>query len=308
MAQQTEIINSAYQGSARVSPAKTALAYLALTKPRIIELLLITTVPTMFVAARRLPSPGLVALTVFGGMLAAGGANAMNMVYDRDIDALMQRTKGRPLVTGAMSARSALVFAISLELASFALLAGTVNLLAAVLAVSATAFYVGIYTMWLKRATSQNIVIGGAAGAVPVLVGWAAVTDHISVAPLVMFGIVFLWTPPHFWALAIRYKDDYAKAEVPMLPVVTDIKGVVRQIIGYSLALWLLSAFLAPSAHLGWAFFAVTLLLGAAFFERAWKLRQDASPKAAMRLFGYSITYLTLLFVAMGIAAIVQHP
>jgi protoheme IX farnesyltransferase len=283
-------------------------AYVALTKPRIIELLLITTIPTMFVAARRLPSAGLVILTLVGGALAAGGANAMNMVYDRDIDAIMERTKRRPLVTGAITPRAALVFAISLEVASFVLLWTTVNLLSAVLAVSATAFYVGVYTMWLKRSSSQNIVIGGAAGAVPVLVGWSAVTGRLALAPFVLFGIIFLWTPPHFWALAVRYRDDYAAADVPMLPAVADVSAVVRRIIIYTVALWALSALLAPVAHLGLVFFIITMVLGAAFFLRTWSLRHDASPKHAMKVFGFSITYLTLLFLAMGITAIVRHP
>jgi len=282
--------------------------YVALTKPRIIELLLITTVPTMFVAAHKLPSAGLVLLTLAGGTLAAGGANAMNMVYDRDIDAIMERTKGRPLVTGIVTPRSALVFAIGLEVASFVLLWQTVNLLSAVLAVSATAFYVFVYTMWLKRSSSQNIVIGGAAGAVPVLVGWSAVTDHVTLAPIVMFGVIFLWTPPHFWALAVRYREDYANAKIPMLPSTTGIDTVVRNIIGYTAALWLLSAALAPATHLGPVFFAITMVLGATFFWRSWSLRRDASPKRAMKLFGFSITYLTVLFVAMGVTAIVRHP
>ncbi len=282
--------------------------YVALTKPRIIELLLITTVPTMFVAARRLPSIGLIALTLVGGALAAGGANAMNMVYDRDIDAIMERTKDRPLVTGVVTPRAALVFAIGLEIASFLLLWTTVNLLSAALAISATAFYVFVYTMWLKRSSSQNIVIGGAAGAVPVLVGWSAVTGQLALAPVVMFGIIFLWTPPHFWALAVRYRDDYTNAKVPMLPSTTGIDTVVRNIIAYTAALWLLSAALAPVAHLGLVFFGITMVLGAAFFWRSWSLRKDASPKRAMRLFGFSITYLTVLFVAMGITAVVRHP
>ena len=282
--------------------------YVALTKPRIIELLLITTVPTMFVAARRLPSVGLIALTLAGGALAAGGANAMNMVYDRDIDAIMERTKDRPLVTGVVTPRAALTFAIGLEIASFLLLWTTVNLLSAVLAISATAFYVFVYTMWLKRSSSQNIVIGGAAGAVPVLVGWSAVTGQLALAPVVMFGIIFLWTPPHFWALAVRYRDDYANAKVPMLPSTTGIDTVVRNIIAYTAALWLLSAALAPVAHLGPVFFGITMVLGAAFFWRSWSLRKDASSKRAMKLFGFSITYLTVLFVSMGIAAVVRHP
>ena len=294
-----------------LEPSRTAQrvkAYVALTKPRIIELLLITTIPTMFVASSHLPSPRLVALTIAGGALAAGGANAMNMVYDRDIDAIMERTKGRPLVTGMITPRAAIVFAIGLEVASFLLLWATVNLLSAVLAVSATAFYVGVYTMWLKRSSTQNIVIGGAAGAVPVLVGWSAVTDHLGLAPVVMFGIIFLWTPPHFWALAVRYRAAYANASVPMLPAVTDLPSVVRQIIIYTGVLWAFSLLLAPTTHLGLPMLALTAVLGGAFFARAWALRRDASPRPAMQLFGFSITYLTLLFVGMGIVAIVRHP
>jgi len=187
-----------------LAPMAKVKAYVALTKPRIIELLLITTVPTMFVAKQGVPSLGLVLLTLLGGTLAAGGANAINMVIDRDIDRLMERTKKRPLVTGAMTPRAALVFALTLEVLAFVQLWLTVNLLSAVLAVSATAFYVFIYTMWLKRRSKQNIVIGGAAGAVPVLVGWAAVTDSLAWAPVLMFLVIFIWTPPHFWALAVR--------------------------------------------------------------------------------------------------------
>jgi len=291
-----------------LSASERVRAYLALTKPRIIELLLITTVPTMFVAAHRLPSFRLIVMTLIGGALAAGGANAMNMVYDRDIDAIMERTKNRPLVTGAISPRSAILFASSLELGAFLLLWGTVNLISAVLALAATAFYLGVYTMWLKRSSSQNIVIGGAAGAVPVLVGWTAVTGHLALAPFIMFAIIFLWTPPHFWALAVRYRDDYAAASVPMLPATTELPVVVRRIIAYTAALWILSAALAPVAHLGVVFFAITMVLGAAFFAQTLRLLKDASPRRAMKVFSFSITYLTLLFVAMGVTAVIRHP
>jgi protoheme IX farnesyltransferase len=281
-------------------------SYIALTKPRIIELLLITTVPTMFVAARHVPSFRLMALTVAGGALAAGGANAMNMVYDRDIDALMERTKSRPLVTGVITPRAATVFAVALEVAAFVLLWTTVNALAAVLAVSATAFYIGIYTMWLKRSSPQNIVIGGAAGAVPVLVGWSAVTGHLGVAPFVMFGIIFLWTPPHFWALAVRYRDDYSNAHVPMLPSVASLRTVTRHILGYVLVLWVSSVVLAPVAHLNAGYAATALVFGGLFFGFAWALLRDPSPRRAMKLFGFSITYLTALFVAMGADAVIR--
>jgi len=281
-------------------------AYVALTKPRIIELLLVTTVPTMFVAARHVPSVRLMAVTVMGGALAAGGANALNMVYDRDIDALMERTKNRPLVTGAVGPGAATVFALVLEVAAFALLWWTVNALSAILALSATAFYVGVYTMWLKRSSSQNIVIGGAAGAVPVLVGWSAVTGHLALTPFVMFGIIFLWTPPHFWALAVRYRDDYAHARVPMLPSVASFRTVTTRMVGYVVALWVLSLVLVPTAHLNFAYAAVASLMGAMFLFRAWALHRDPSPRRAMRLFGFSITYLTVLFVAMGADAVVH--
>jgi protoheme IX farnesyltransferase len=283
-------------------------AYVALTKPRIIELLLITTVPTMFVASKHVPSIGLILLTLAGGSLAAGGANAMNMVYDRDIDAIMERTRNRPLVTGAASPTGAIIFAIILEVASFVLFATTVNVLSGVLAVSATAFYVGIYTMWLKRSSSQNIVIGGAAGAVPVLVGWSAVTDHLGLAPFVLFGIIFLWTPPHFWALALRYKDEYAAAEVPMLPVTKDIGTVVRHILIYTALLWVLSVAFAPIAHLGVAYFVVAFVTGGLFFAQSLSLVRKVDARRAMSLFGSSITYLTVLFLAMGVIAAIQHP
>jgi protoheme IX farnesyltransferase len=280
--------------------------YVRLTKPRIIELLLITTVPTMFVAAQRVPSFRLMALTVVGGALAAGGANALNMVYDRDIDALMERTKHRPLVTGAISPRAAVVFALTLEVGAFVLLWTTVNPLSAVLAVSATAFYLGVYTMWLKRSSPQNIVIGGAAGAVPVLVGWSAVTGRLGLAPFIMFGIIFLWTPPHFWALAIRYRDDYSRASVPMLPSVAGIRSVTRQILAYVVAVWALSIVLAPVAHLNAGYTVVAAVLGAIFAAYAWGLARDPVPARAMRVFGFSITYLTVLFVAMGLGAVIR--
>jgi protoheme IX farnesyltransferase len=281
-------------------------SYVTLTKPRIIELLLVTTVPTMFVAARHVPSLRLMALTVAGGALAAGGANALNMVYDRDIDALMERTKSRPLVTGAISPRAATVFAVTLEVAAFVLLWSTVNALSAILAVSATAFYIGIYTMWLKRSSPQNIVIGGAAGAVPVLVGWSAVTGHLGLAPFVMFAIIFLWTPPHFWALAVRYRDDYANAHVPMLPSIAALPTVTRRILAYVLILWMSSLLLAPAAHLNLGYAVPALVLGGLFFGYAWALRRDPSPRRAMKLFGFSITYLTALFIAMGADAVIR--
>ncbi|MHB1584318.1 MAG: heme o synthase [Acidimicrobiales bacterium] len=283
-------------------------AYVALTKPRIIELLLVTTLPTMFVAARRLPSGWLVLAVLIGGAMAAGGANALNMVYDRDIDARMERTRHRPLVTGDVSPRAAAVFALTLEVAAFGLLWGAANLLSAALAVGATAFYLLVYTMWLKRSTSQNIVIGGAAGAVPVLVGWSAVTGRLGWAPLLLFGVIFLWTPPHFWALAVRYRDDYRAADVPMLPSVRRLEVVTGQILVYAVAVVALSLCLPVVTNVGAIYLVAASLAGAAFIGSAVNLRRDPTPRRAMRLFGYSITYLTVVFVAMGVDAVVRHP
>jgi heme o synthase len=286
--------------SAPVVGAGKIRSYVALTKPRIIELLLVTTLPTMFVARRGVPSVGLMVATLAGGALAAGGANAINMVADRDIDKLMKRTRNRPLVTGAMTPTAALVFALALEAVAFAELWRFVNLLSAVLAVSATAFYVFVYTLWLKRISSQNIVIGGAAGAVPVLVGWAAVTDSLGWAPVVLFAVIFIWTPPHFWALAIKYREDYESAGVPMMPVVTTLQRTAVQIIVYTVLLVAVSVLFAVVGHMGALYLASALVLGAVFLVYAVRLRQLATPKAAMRLFQYSITYLTLLFAAMA--------
>ena len=275
--------------------------YVALTKPRIIELLLVTTVPTMFVAEQGVPSVWLMVATVLGGILAAGGANAINMVVDRDIDALMERTRNRPLVTGVMSARNALVFSIVLEVVAFAWLFTFVNLLSALLAVSATLFYVFVYTCWLKRTSTQNIVIGGVAGAAPVLIGWSAVTNSLDWAPVVLFLVIFYWTPPHFWALAIRYRDDYANAEVPMLPVVAGLETTARRIILYTVVLVALTVAFAPVAGMGAIYLASALILGAVFGAFALAVRRDPSERTAMRLFTYSITYVTLLFGAIAV-------
>jgi protoheme IX farnesyltransferase len=225
----------------------------------------------------------------------------------------MNRTRNRPLVTGAMTPRAALVFALALEVGAFFELWGLVNLLSAGLAVSATLFYVFVYTLWLKRRSSQNIVIGGAAGAVPVLVGWAAVTNNLSWPPVVLFAIIFIWTPPHFWSLAVRYKEDYAAAEVPMLPVVASMKRTTREIVLYTVALVAVSILFGPVAHLGLIYMVAAGLLGAGFLfvtARLWRLAQTdrATGKEAMRVFSYSITYLTVLFVAMaGDVLITNH-
>jgi len=281
-------------------------AYVALTKPRIIELLLVTTVPTMIVAEGGMPSVALMVATVVGGTLAAGGANAINMYVDRDIDAIMERTKGRPLVTGDVTPRAALTFAIAIEVAAFVELWLLVNLLSAVLAVAACLFYVFIYTLWLKRTSTQNIVIGGAAGAAPVLIGWAAVRNELDWAPLVMFLIIFIWTPPHFWALAIRYKEDYSAASIPMLPAVRSLHATAKQIVAYSVLLLGVTLVLAPVAELGVIYIGVALVTGITFCAMSVGLLRDPDPGRAMRLFGFSITYLTLLFAAMAIDVLVR--
>jgi protoheme IX farnesyltransferase len=276
-------------------------AYVALTKPRIIELLLVTTVPTMVVAEHGLPSLWLVVTTVLGGTLAAGGANAINMYIDRDIDQLMRRTRHRPLVTGAIRPRDALVFAIGLEVVAFALLWSAVNLLSAVLAVTATLFYVFVYTLWLKRTSSSNIVIGGAAGAVPVLVGWAAVQNTLTWSPIVLFAVIFFWTPPHFWALAVRYRDDYEAASVPMLPVVASLHTTALRILRYTLVLWGLTLVFGRTAGLGPVYGTAAIGLGAVFTWYSLRLLREPTPQVAMRVFTWSITYLTLLFAAMAL-------
>jgi protoheme IX farnesyltransferase len=280
-------------------------AYVALTKPRIIELLLVTTIPTMVLAERGWPSIALMLITLVGGTLAAGGANAINMYVDRDIDAKMRRTQNRPLVTGVIDPGNALVFAVVLEVVAFAVLWAGANLLSAVLALSATAFYVGVYTLWLKRTSRHNIVIGGAAGAVPVLVGWAAVTNSLGWAPIVLFAAMFFWTPPHFWALAIRYADDYRAADVPMLPAVAPIGEAARQMIVYTVALVASTLLLTPVADLGWIYTGAALALGAGFLGGTIALAARPSPSASMKVFAYSITYVTLLFGAMMLDVLV---
>jgi protoheme IX farnesyltransferase len=276
-------------------------SYIALTKPRIIELLLITTIPTMILAHGNWPSLSSMAVTLVGGTLAAGGANACNMYLDRDIDALMRRTQHRPLVTGAVRPGHALVFAASLETVAFVVLWVGANLFSALLALAATAFYVGVYTIWLKRTSRNNIVIGGAAGAVPVLVGWTAVTGSLDWTPVVLFVAMFLWTPPHFWALAIRYADDYRAADVPMLPAVAPLEVAARKMISYTLALVATTLVLVPVAGMGWIYTAAATVLGAGFVGGTIALARRPSPAASMRVFAYSITYVTLLFGAITV-------
>jgi protoheme IX farnesyltransferase len=283
-----------------VTLARRAAGFVALTKPRIIELLLVTTLPTMVVAARGLPRWGLMVATLVGGTLAAGGANAINMVVDRDIDAVMRRTRNRPLVTGVVSPTQALVFALALETAAFVELWLAVNALSAVLAVSATLFYVFVYTLWLKRTSRQNIVIGGAAGAVPVLVGWAAVRNSVGWAPVVLFALMFLWTPPHFWALAIRYREDYRSVDVPMMPVVTSFRRTSAQILVYTVLVAAVSLVFAWTAGMGPLYWATAATLGGVFCVMSYRLWREPSETQAMKLFHWSITYVTLLFVAMA--------
>jgi len=280
-------------------------AYVAVTKPRIIELLLVTTLPTMFLAAGGWPRLSTAVAVLAGGALAAAGANTFNSVYDRDIDALMDRTAHRPMVSGAISPRAGILWGLTLSILSVAVLGVFANLLAAALAIAAIAFYVFGYTMWLKRRTPQNIVWGGAAGCMPVLIAWAAVTGSLTWTPVVLFIIIFLWTPPHYWPLSLRYRDDYASAGVPMLPVVAERPIVARQIIIYSWLMVAASLVLIPVAPMGLVYAAAAVILGAVFLVEAYRLRNrvraddvDARP---MRLFHWSITYLALLFLAVAI-------
>lgn len=275
-------------------------------KLRVVELLLVTTVPTMVLAVGGWPSIQLMAITLIGGTLAAGGANAINMYIDRDIDKLMVRTQNRPLVTGVLTPREAMIFAIVLEILAFLVLWAGANLLAAVLAVSAMLFYVFVYSLWLKRTSKQNIVIGGAAGAMPVLVGWAAVTNSLGWAPVVLFVVIFLWTPPHFWALAIRHADDYKAAGVPMMPVVVSLERTVRSMTIYAVLLTLSTLVLVPVADLGWIYGITALVFGVAFVIGSIRLGSDPSPKRSMRLFTFSITYVTAVFVALTLDVLVQ--
>ena len=294
-------------GTRRI-PTSRIGGFVALTKPRIIELLLITTVPTMVMAQGGWPRTSLVLITLLGGTLAAGGANAINMVVDRDIDKLMPRTQGRPLVTGLLGPREAMVFAIALEVLAFAVLWAWANLLSAILALSATLFYVFVYTLWLKRTSTQNIVIGGAAGAVPVLVGWAAVQNNVAWAPVVLFVVMFLWTPPHFWALAIRYADDYRAADVPMLPAVASLQVTVRKMVLYTALMVVSTLVMWPVGDLGLIYGIPAVVLGALFLWGTIDLGTNPTAPRAMRVFGYSITYVTLLFAALTVDVLVRRP
>jgi protoheme IX farnesyltransferase len=283
---------------------RKAKAFFALTKPRVIELLLIATVPTMILAQRGIPDPWLVVATVFGGALSAGSANSFNCYIDRDIDKIMGRTKSRPLVTGELSAKEAYVFAWALGVLSVLWLSIFANVLAALLSLAAILFYVFVYTLLLKRRTPQNIVWGGAAGAMPVLIGWAAVTGELDATALILFLIVFLWTPPHYWPLSLRYRSEYSDAGVPMLPVVRGNKTVGVQIVLYAWALVASTLLLIPIGGMGVIYSAAALILGLLFILESHRLNAEASRgeiKNPMRLFHGSITYLTVLFIAIAL-------
>jgi len=295
------------QDTAPATVRDVVAAYVGLTKPRVIELLLLTTVPVMFFAARGIPPLGLVVATVVGGTFSAGSASVFNCVYDRDIDEQMRRTRRRALPRHIVSPRAALVFGLVLGVLSTAILAAWVNPLSAVLSVAANAFYVFGYTMLLKRRTTQNIVWGGLAGCFPALIGWTAVTGQLSWVPVVLFAVVFFWTPPHTWALALRYREDYANVDVPMLPVVKPAREVGRQIVVYSWVMVATSLLLWPVAGTGVVYPVVALVLGAVFLveaHRMWartRTTEDLSLIQPMRLFHSSNLYLSLLFVAVAL-------
>ncbi|MFJ3901836.1 heme o synthase [Streptomyces sp. NPDC090025] len=282
-------------------------AFVALTKPRIIELLLITTVPVMFLAEQGVPDLWLVLATCFGGYLSAGGANALNMYIDRDIDALMDRTSQRPLVTGVLTPREGLVFGLSLAVISTLWFGLLVNWLSAWLSLGALLFYVVVYTMILKRRTAQNIVWGGIAGCMPVLIGWSAVTDSMSWAAVILFLVIFFWTPPHYWPLSMKVKDDYARAGVPMLPVLASNKVVAKQIVVYSWVMVAVSLSLTALDYTGWFYTSVALVTGGWWLWEAHALLNRAKSEVTgaklkeMRLFHWSITYVSLLFVAVAV-------
>jgi protoheme IX farnesyltransferase len=279
-------------------------AYVALTKPRIIELLLVTTVPPMIVAEGRMPSLWLILATLVGGMLAAGGAGAINCYIDRDIDEVMTRTKRRPLPAHQVAPRNALIFGTALGVISFFFLWATVNLISAWLAIAALLFYVFVYTIGMKRSTPQNIVIGGAAGAVPALIGWSAVTGRIDLPALALFGIIFYWTPPHFWALSLRYEKEYAAAGVPMMPVVYGREETAKHIVLYSILLAAMCLVFFSVGHMGFVYLFSALGLNAVFIGWAVKLQRKPNPRTAWGLFRFSIYYLAALFAAMAVDAL----
>ncbi|CAB4669332.1 MAG: protoheme IX farnesyltransferase [Actinobacteria bacterium] len=281
--------------------------YFMLTKPRVIELLLVTTLPSMILAKGGLPSLGLMLSVLLGGALAAGGANTVNCYIERDRDQIMKRTHGRPLPMGEVSPKAALIFGLTLEAIAFIWLSLTANVLSASLALSAMLFYIFVYTIWLKPRSPQNIVIGGAAGAVPALVGWAAVTGSLAIAPWLLFLIIFLWTPPHFWALAVRYRDDYAKAGIPMLPVVKGLKVAGQQIFIYSVLVAIASVSLQLTGTVGWIYTASALILGSMFVGLAFRLMRGMTPESAIKFFMFSNTYLAILFAMVAVDVLVRN-
>ncbi len=286
------------------SARSTIGAYFALTKPRIIELLLITTIPSMILGAGRWPGTWAVVATLIGGSLSAGGANALNNYVDRDIDELMRRTRSRPLARHVIAPSNALLFGIVLGIAGFAWLWVTTNLLAAAISTSALLFYVFVYTLGLKRKSAQNVVIGGAAGAAPALVGWAAVSGTLDMPAWVLFLIVFYWTPPHFWALAIRYREDYERAGVPMLPVVAGVEATTRKMLLYTGLMVAISLLLVPVAGMRWIYLAAAIGLGAWFLWDTWRVYRR--PQDAMRLFTTSTVYLSALFGSVALDVLVR--
>ncbi len=288
---QTAVVETTPGARSRVA------AYIALTKPRIIELLLITTVPSMVLAAGAWPGTWLVVATLIGGTLSAGGANTLNMYYDRDIDEVMRRTRSRPLARQEVPPRNAFIFGVVLGVIGFVWLWLFTTLLAAVISTAALLFYVLVYTRRLKRSTVQNIVIGGAAGAAPALVGWAAVTGTVGVPAWVLFFIVFYWTPPHFWALAVRYRDDYAAAGVPMLPVIAGVEATTRRMLLYTALTVGVSLLLVPLGGMSWIYLGAAVALGAWFLWDTWRVVRH--PEQAMRLFSTSTVYLAALFASV---------
>ena len=284
---------------------RMAADYLTLTKPPIISLLLVTAVGGMFLAAQGVPPIITLLLVCAGGALGAGGANAINHYLDQDIDALMSRTSQRPVPGNRISPARALAFGIGLNVAAFLVLAGGVNLLAAVLTLGATLFYVLVYTVWLKRTTPQNIVIGGAAGSIPPVVGWVAITGSFDVSALYLFTIIFFWTPPHFWALSLLIQKDYERAGVPMLPVVAGKERTVQSIFGYTIVLVALTLVFTASSTLGPVYLGMAALLGAVLMWMAWQLRREQTARRARHLYLYSLLYLAVLFVAIMVDSVV---
>lgn len=305
-------LSSATSAQSTAGWKRTVGNYLALTKPRIIELLLVTTVPVMFLAERGVPSLWLLIATLIGGTLSAGAANTFNCVYDRDIDALMDRTKNRPMVTGEVSPRSGLIFGLVLTVVSTVWFVVFVNVASALLSLAAIFLYAVLYTMVLKRRTPQNIVWGGVAGCMPTLIGWSAVTGTVGWPAVILFLVIFFWTPPHYWPLSMAFRDDYSNAHVPMLPVERGAMAVARQIVAYSWVMVAVSLALVPVADMGWIYLIAALVSGGLFVAEAHRLlhlaKQGAATKVLkpMRLFHFSITYVTLLFLAVAIDPLVH--